>query len=170
MATRWVWTIILPLFGASVLIQCSQAFQITNDFTSSISVHQGEPYELNCGVDQKWDFCTWTHMGSGKKCRQIAGQASSTCKIDLGGTDAPRIYNYNSDDRTCTLRISDAKIQDFSSWECLLREGYQIADKIINVTVYSRTVLDFKTKPHRQLTVGNYHYKPYVNNKAAAIS
>ena len=122
---------------------------IFNDFFIDIRVKQGEPYDLNCVVDQKWDFCTWTNVHSGQKCLIRANGPDEVC-----AEDQPRFFKFHIEDNTCTLRISDAQIPDFSEWKCLIHSGTSFVEATINVTVYSPTKLDFKTKPTYRLIEG----------------
>ena len=131
-----------------IFVSC-QALQISKQTAVDIRVKQGEPYDLNCVVDQKWDFCTWTNLHSGQKCLIRANGPDEVC-----AENQPRFFKFHINENTCTLRISDAQIPDFSAWECLIHSGTSFVEATINVTVYSPTRLDFKTKPTYQLVEG----------------
>ena len=100
-------------------------------------------------MDKKWDFCTWTNVHSGQNCLIRANGADEVC-----AEDQPRFFKFHIEDSTCTLRISDAQISDFSEWKCLIHSGTSVVEATISVTVYSPTKLDFKTKPTYRLIEG----------------
>ena len=67
------------------------------------------------------------------------------------------IIGYKHVDNECTLRISQAQLEDHSQWKCYV---YYYTDEeataTINVTVFWPTVPEFRTKPHRVFQEGMY--------------
>ena len=146
----------LCIFSALFQNFC-QSLQISKETKIDIRVKEGEPYDLNCIVDKNWDFCTWTNINSDQKCLIVQNRANSEC-TELRGTeiDHPRVFSYQINDKTCTLRISDAIIQDNTEWRCLIHSGVALVEATVNVTVYSPTTLGFQSKPNRAVRAGKW--------------
>lgn len=153
--------LLLLLFNPTI-----QAFFITKDTRIDLKLKQGEPYDLDCVADQEIEFCKWTHKSSGQSCRIVLDENlennndNKLCFPTLQPKDRLRINKYYKDGKVCTLRISDAQPEDFSQWQCdlLSKLDNHQASALINVTVFSPTKLEFKTKPKRRVIAG----KPFV--------
>ena len=156
---------VLNLFFLFPLIFHScQTLQISKDTRIDIRVKEGETYDLNCVTDENWDFCTWTNINSDKKCRIVQDNSHKKECLDLRGSDIDheRVWSYHINNNTCTLRIADAITEDSSQWNCLIHSGVALVEATINVTVYTPTKLDFKTRPHRAVHAGNFSHFRYI--------
>ena len=72
-----------------------------------------------------------------------------------------RIVAYKEKDNECTLRISQAQIEDSSQWKCFVfgkDEGKGSVEATINVTIFWSTKPSFRTRPHRVFTEGIIHF------------
>lgn len=137
-------------------ITLSSAIQLIPEQTpTDVRIRLGQPYDLNCVVNERWDFCTWYNVKTGSKCQSQGGAEGAECQMFAFGSDHPRVFSYNVAEQTCTLRFSDAVKEDFGTWKCrVLKDGGGNAETNINVTVYSPTKLSFKTKPHHKVYAG----------------
>ena len=142
-------------YTIAIFLPFCQTLQISKETKIDVRVKEGEPYDLNCVVDKNWDFCTWTNINSDQKCLIVQDRPNSECG-ELRGQDIdhPRVFSYQINDQTCTLRISDAIIQDNAEWKCLIHSGVALVEATINITVYSPTKLAFQTRPDRAVKAG----------------
>ena len=145
-------TILLVLILFSYNPIC-HGLQISKNTKVDIRIKEGYPYDLNCEVDEKWDFCSWTNLNTNGKCLVVDGIDDKEC-TDLNHGDEPRVFSFRINEKTCTLRISEATLDDHAQWKCLIHSGISHVEASLNVTVYSPTQLDFKTRPNRRVTKG----------------
>ena len=141
---------LLPFY---IVISISSALQISKSTKIDIRVYEGESYDLTCTVDEAWDFCKWTHSGQtcflnsndekGKECHELRGPS-----------DNERVFNYQEDETSCNIRISNAIPFDAGDWTCRIFKDSDSVEATIQTTVYSPTRLEFKTRPHRRLSEG----------------
>ena len=129
------------------------AFEVTQT-DSDITVREDETLELSCTGSEPWDYCRWTFYG--RECSRTVQSTSSKCDIDDSGritwVGVPEI------DDTCTLNVAQPGTQDSGSWTCQLLQqniAVAVASKSFKVTVYSRTVVSFGSRPYQKMMVGN---------------
>lgn len=137
-------------------LQSSSALQLIQEQTpTDVRIRQGQPFDLNCAVNEAWDFCTWYNLEEeASKCRTQRGNEGTECSDFTFDSDHQRVFSYHIADTTCTLRFSDAVKKDFATWKCRVIKDEKSVEATINVTVYTPTRLNFKTKPHHQVYAG----------------
>ena len=75
-------TLLKISYFSLILIYSCQALQISKQTVLDIRVKEGEPYDLNCVVNEEWDFCTWTNVHNGQKCYMKQNGPNEPCSED----------------------------------------------------------------------------------------
>ena len=112
-------------------------------------------------TDVPYSTCTWKNLKTQSYCTNFNDEENKICKINIDTWLVEnRIVAYKEKDNECTLRISQAQIEDSSQWKCIVfgKEGKESSEATIDVTVFWSTKPSFRTRPHRVFTEGIIHF------------
>ena len=113
-------------------------------------------------TDVPYSTCTWKNLKTQSYCTNFNDEENKVCKINIDTWLVEnRIVAYKEKDNECTLRISQAQIEDSSQWKCFVfgkDEGKGSVEATINVTIFWSTKPSFRTRPHRVFTEGIIHF------------
>ena len=92
-----------------------RAFQISSMFPEfgTVAIKEGQNFDLWCNADDWWEWCTFTHIPTGKICDLPKNVITNNCDG----------FEYLGDyDNKCGVRIYNASLAEAGEWRCDLRE------------------------------------------------
>ena len=145
--------VVLVLFGE---VTSTLSFSVTSlkPENGSTSVQQGFSLELWCNVDGYWEFCSFSHVPSGKSCdfqwkRDIYNVTVTNCTSFEGRFE----YLGDFEKYECGIRIHQVGYDESGNWTCDMESytryegvrgnGYQViksfevevTPNVINITI-----------------------------------
>ena len=82
-------------------------------------------------------------------------QDNKECEELKGSENNHFAHHRQLDEKTCTMRISDATTEDNAEWTCLVYKGNTYVEARINVNVYTPTKLAFQSRPLKTFSAGD---------------
>merc|ERR1712184_200991 len=110
--------IILLLCAVATYAAGSNAFSLTkNKPDSMLVVKEGGSFELNCDVDNYYEYCKFIHNGN--ICDfQWKREAWNITVADCTDYADRMVWSGNYDYYKCAITITDAKSDDAGTWSC----------------------------------------------------
>ena len=87
--------------------------------TESTSVQQGHTLELWCNVDGYWEYCSFSHVPSGKSCHfEWKSDANNVTVTNCTSFEGRFEYLGEYENYKCGIRIQDFRFEDSGEWRC----------------------------------------------------
>ena len=103
-----------------------RAFEISSmdPESGTVAIKEGQNFDLWCNADDWWEWCTFTHIPTGKICDlQWKWEPKNVTANDCDGFE----YLGDYDNYKCGIRLHDVRPADEGEWACEL-ENYYYAD------------------------------------------
>jgi len=154
--------IILLLFSVATYAAGSNAFSLTkSEPNPTLIVKEGGSFELNCEVDNYYEYCKFIHNGNicdfGWK-RDVW----NITVLDCADYADRMVWTGNYDYYKCAITITDAKSDDAGTWSCELESyaagkfrgyGYNVTSEFnVDVIATTNTTTNTETKPAAKAT------------------
>jgi len=138
--------VISLLMIINCLFTISKSFSLTkSEPDPSLTVQEGGSFELNCEVDNYYEYCKFIH--DGKYCDfEWKRDVWNITVADCEDYKDRMVWSGNYDYYKCAITIMDAKREDAGAWSCEVESyaagkyrgyGYNITSEFdIDVRVY----------------------------------